>query len=68
MKLEKREITLNEQDSVFEMICLEKLLTESYLESLFFVERKEVGKFLTEAINEGVQTLFSLQDLMKEKE
>ena len=68
MKLENREITLNEQDSVFEMICLEKLLAESYLESLFFVERKEVGKFLTEAINEGVQTLFSLQNLVKEKE
>ena len=63
MKLEKREITLNEKDSLFEMLCLEKMLVESYIEALFFSERKEVKMSLTKGVEEGVQMLLRVQDL-----
>ena len=63
MKLEKREITLNEKDSLFEMLCLEKMLVESYIEALFFSERKEVKMSLIKGVEEGVQMLLRLQDL-----
>ena len=63
MKLEKREITLNEEDSLFEMLCLEKMLVESYIEALFFSERKEVKMSLIKGVEEGVQMLLRVQDL-----
>lgn len=63
MKLEKREITLNEKDSLFEMLCLEKMLVESYIEALFFSERKEVKMSLIKGVEEGVQMLLRVQDL-----
>ena len=63
MRLEKREITLNEEDSLFEMLCLEKMLVESYIEALFFSERKEVKMSLTKGVEEGVQMLLRVQDL-----
>ena len=63
MKLEKREITLNEKDSLFEMLCLEKMLVESYIEALFFSERKEVKMSLIKGVDEGVQMLLRVQDL-----
>ena len=62
MKLEKREITLNEEDSLFEMLCLEKMLVESYIEALFFSERKEVKMSLIKGVEEGVQMLLRVQD------
>ena len=63
MKLEKREITLNEKDSLFEMLCLEKMLVESYIEALFFSERKEVKMSLIKGVEEGVQMLLRVQAL-----
>ena len=63
MKLEKREITLNEKDSLIEMLCLEKMLVESYIEALFFSERKEVKMSLIKGVEEGVQMLLRVQDL-----
>ena len=63
MKLEKREITLNEKDSLFEMLCLEKMLVESYIEALFFSERKEVKMSLIKGVEEGMQMLLRVQDL-----
>ena len=63
MRLEKREITLNEEDSLFEMLCLEKMLVESYIEALFFSERKEVKMSLIKGVEEGVQMLLRVQDL-----
>lgn len=63
MRLEKREITLNEKDSLFEMLCLEKMLVESYIEALFFSERKEVKMSLIKGVEEGVQMLLRVQDL-----
>ena len=63
MKLVNREITLNEKDSLFEMLCLEKMLVESYIEALFFSERKEVKMSLIKGVEEGVQMLLRVQDL-----
>ena len=63
MRLEKREVTLNEKDSLFEMLCLEKMLVESYIEALFFSERKEVKMSLIKGVEEGVQMLLRVQDL-----
>ena len=68
MKLEKREITLNEEDSLFEMLCLEKMLVESYIEALFFAERKEVKDVLIKGVQEGMQMLVRAQDLTRSEQ
>lgn len=41
MKLEKREITLNEKDSVTDMLYLEKNLLSAYEKGIKITERKE---------------------------
>lgn len=54
MKLEKREITLNEKDSVTDMLYLEKNLLWAYEKCLQAAERKEV-KGLCEEKKEQTQ-------------
>ena len=44
MKLEKREITLNEFDSLKETFYMEKMLVNEYLECLTKAARKETRK------------------------
>ena len=40
MKLEKREITLNEKDSLTDVFYLQKTLLLNYIEALANIERK----------------------------
>ncbi len=64
MKLEKREITLNEYDSLKDVFCLEKALMLGYIECLSKSVRKEVrGELLRHMTETGEDMCFAL-DLM----
>ena len=65
MKLEKREITLNEFDSLKEMFYLEKMLLNEYLECLCKVKRKEARGELLCMMKEVGEDLHFAQDLME---
>ena len=72
MKLEKREITLNEADSLKDIYYIEKALLTAYAEGEPFLSRKEVENELGELIKqtkeekERVHTLW--QKSKKEQE
>lgn len=53
MKLEKREITLNEQDSLLDMYFWEKSLTSEYEKGAKISERKETELVLSQAAKEA---------------
>ncbi len=65
MKLEKREITLNEFDSLKETFYMEKMLLSEYLECLTKATRKETRKELLRLMQEVGEELSLAQDLMK---
>ncbi len=65
MKLEKREITLNEYDSLKEAFYLGKLLLHEYIECLAKAERKEVKEELIRMMGEVGQDLHFTQKLME---
>ena len=52
MRLEKREITLNEADSLKDMYYMEKLLWMAYAVGEPFISRKEVENELGELIKQ----------------
>ena len=52
MKLEKREITLNEKDSLQDARYMQKGLLSAYLQCLEQVERKEVRQYIQQRIDE----------------
>lgn len=61
--LEKREIMLNEKDSIREMILFEEGLLKEYEDAAARAERREVKEFLLagrEEIKEDIQTLDKL--------
>ena len=65
MKLEKREITLNESDSLKEALYLEKLLLGEYVETLFKAERKDVRAELLRLMQETGEDMCLLLDLWR---
>lgn len=64
MKLEKREITLNECDSVRDLLFLEKALLCEYVEMLTKVKRKETRSRVLELLTETAQETFWASDLL----
>ena len=65
MKLEKREITLNEYDSVLDMLgCSERLL-ELYRVAVGVAERREVRARLKESILSTVEEIYFLKDILE---
>ena len=65
MKLEKREITLNETDSLKEALHIEKLLLGEYVEALFKTERKDVRAELLRLMQETGEDMCLLIDLWR---
>ena len=53
MKLEKREITLNEEDSIKDMYFFEKNLQTQYAQGVKFAERKETEGELSRLMREA---------------
>lgn len=64
MKLEKREITLNEYDSLMDAFYLHKTLINEYLSVLFSVEKKQIREGLLQCIKETAEDGFFLLDLI----
>ena len=65
MKLEKREITLNEYDSLKDVYYREKILLNEYVNAVFEMDRKETRDVLLALIKETAEEVFFLWDLMK---
>jgi rubrerythrin len=61
MKLEKREITLNEKDSITDMLYLEKTLLSVYEKGLKTTESKQAKGFCQEKIAEIQGEIVHLQ-------
>ena len=67
MRLEKREITLNEQDSLKDLLLLEKALLGQYADALARVERKELRERILELFKETAQEVFWTKDLLEKE-
>ena len=65
MKLEKREITLNEFDSLRDAFYMEKTLFLEYREALLFSWRKETRGVLLDMLREIGEDALFLRDLMQ---
>ena len=64
MKLEKREITLNEEDSIKDVFYLQKTLLHEYVYALTLVETKEQRAELARLLQESTEDVSALHDLM----
>ena len=64
MKLEKREITLNEYDSLKDTFYMEKLLLSEYVNGVADARRKEVRGELTSLMREISEDMCLLRDLL----
>lgn len=65
MKLEKREITLNESDSLKEAFYIEKMLLGEYVETLSRTVRKDVRSELLRLMRETGEDMCLLLDLWR---
>ena len=66
MKLEKREIMLNEADSVKDICYMEKTLLNEYLHALSSVQTKEEAQELMRCMQEVQEDLLLLKDMIQE--
>ncbi len=65
MKLEKREITLNEFDSLKDAFYAEKMLIVEYVHALEKAERKETQGELLRLMQEIGEDMLFVRDLMR---
>ena len=65
MKLEKREITLNEFDSLKDVYYGEKTLLSEYVLAISVSERKETRDFLLETLQTIAKDVCFVSDLMQ---
>lgn len=68
MKLEKREITLNETDSLKDMFFWEKFLTDEYKEGAKRAERKETESELMRLCEEAKADMEFMQERLQRSE
>lgn len=64
MKLEKREITLNEADSIQDVFYMEKALLHAYSLHMAKAERKETRSKMMTLMGEAGQNVYLVADLM----
>ena len=64
MKLEKREITLNEKDSLTDLLLLERAILSAYAQACGEAERKESRLLIMENFKETAKDAFQLRDLL----
>ena len=65
MKFEKREITLNEYDSLKDMHYMEKILFLEYEKDLESVERKETSETIKTLMQETKNEIENMAELMR---
>lgn len=68
MKLEKREITLNEKDSLKDVFYTEKNLLLSYCQYLYMAERNQTREELLALIKETGEDMLFTRDLLLARE
>ncbi|MBQ7924451.1 MAG: hypothetical protein IJ329_04000 [Clostridia bacterium] len=68
MKLEKREITLNEKDSLQDALLMQKTLLRTYVLALENAEKQVTRKELLRLMGETGEDLYFIRDLMDEAE
>ena len=68
MKLEKREITLNERDSLLDMYFFERLLEKEYAFGAKMAERKETERVLAQAETDAHAIAESVYSLVEKSE
>ena len=64
MKLEKREITLNEYDSLHDIFQTEKNLLRSYIEYLDGAESKELQRAMIKSVSSVADDMLGVLSLM----
>ncbi len=64
MKIEKREITLNERDTLKDMLFFERGLMKEYVSAIASAERKETRALLLDCLKETAEEIFMLRDLL----
>jgi hypothetical protein len=64
MKLEKRDITLNEYDSVRDMLFTCERLLDLYKEATLFAEKKELRERLKLGMSETAELVYRLNDIL----
>ena len=67
MKLEKREITLNEYDSLKDVFYTEKILLNEYAIAISKAQRQETKKELLRLMKEVGEDMCFVRDLMNRK-
>ena len=65
MKLEKREITLNEQDTLLDICRMEESLLHDYVALLTHIQRKQTRELLLTHLREVAEDLYTGTDLQK---
>lgn len=65
MKLEKREITLNEQDTLKDVCFLEERLLHEYVSALLQTQRKQTRTLLVDCMRELAEDIYELSDLLR---
>ena len=63
MKLEKREVTLNEADSLEDIYFAETALAKTYAEGLFSSRRKETKNALLRLMKETFEEVWTVGEL-----
>ena len=63
MKLEKREITLNEADSLLDIYCFENALAEEYGRQVLSVEKKDVKNGLLRMMGDAYEEALEIRAL-----
>lgn len=64
MKLEKREITLNEADSIKDVFYMERALLHAYSLQMPKAERKETRSKMMKLMGEAGENVYFVADLM----
>ena len=64
MKFEKREITLNEYDSILDILLTHERLASLYFEGAKFANRKETRELLKKRLSETLDEIYFLNDLL----
>lgn len=65
MKFEKREITLNEYDSILDVLLVHERLAILYLEGVRVADTKEVRELLKKRLSETLDEIYFLSDLLE---
>lgn len=68
MKNAKRDVTLNEKDSIADMTQTEKTLFYSFARAMFRAERKETRETFWKGMRRAAENVFFLQEAEKSRE